>query len=154
MKKILTVSSLLLLISGTALAGSRYDECIKEEQALKAQQAGDCSGLKYLLNPSACFATQKALKVYAAGKCRQIGTEENVDFSAPKAVPEKKSPPPAKTVSTVPVAGAASVAVKKEVREVPQQEYTIEQLKEENARLKAENSRLRMENEQLRKAGR
>jgi hypothetical protein len=154
MKNILIASALLLLIPVTALPGSRYDECVKEEKALKAQQAGDCSGLKYLLNPSACFVTQKALKAYSGGKCRQIGIEEKVDLSAPKAVPEKKNHPPASTVSTVPVAGNSGVSVKKEVHEVPQQEYTVEELKEENARLKVENNRLRMENDQLRKAGR
>jgi hypothetical protein len=154
MKNILIASALLLLIPVTALAGSRYDECVKEEKALKSQQAGDCSGLKYLLNPSACFATQKALRAYAGGKCRQIGTEENVEFSTPKAVPEKKNLPPASTVSTVPVAGNSGVSVKKDIHEVPQQEYSIEELKADNARLKVENNRLRMENDQLRKAGR
>jgi len=153
MKNVCITVALLLLITGNALAGVEYDRCIKEEKALKAQEAGDCSGLKHLLNPSACYATKKALKEYRGGKCRQIGTEENVDFSTPKAVPEKNIPAPATTVSTVPVAGTAHVAVKKEVREIPQ-EYTFEQLKEENTRLKAENSRLRIENEQLRKTGR
>jgi hypothetical protein len=153
MKKILIVSALLLSISGTALAGSRYDECIKEEKALKAQEAGDCSGLKYLLNPTACFATQKALKVYASGRCKQIGIAENVDFSVPKVIPEKKSSKTVNASSAVSVNTIEQVSEKKADRAIPQQEYTIEQLKEENTRLKNEISRLNRENEQLRKTG-
>ena len=49
---------------------------------------------------------------------------------------------------------AGIVAVNKVETDVPQQETTLEQLKEENGRLKAEISRLKAENEQLRKAGR
>jgi len=151
MKNSLIVSAVLLLISGHALAGSSYDECIKNEKAIKAQEADDCSGLKYLFNPSGCFATRKAVKEYAGGKCRQIGAAEHVDFTAPKVIPGKKTPSP---VSTAPVISTTGVSVKKEIREMPQQEYTLEQLKEENVRLKAEISRLNTENEQLRKGGR
>lgn len=152
MKKLLFAAALLLCISGTALAGLEFDKCIKEEKALKAQEAGDCSGLKYLLNPSACFVTRKALKEYASGKCRKTGIAENVDFSVQKPIPEKKN-----NVSTYGIAGSANtvnkagnsggVAVKKAEPETAPQEPTIEQLKEENARLKAEI-------EQLRKTGR
>jgi len=154
MKNVCITAALLLLITGNALAGVEYDRCIKEEKALKTKEAGDCSGLKHLLNPSACYATKRALKEYRGGKCRQIGLTENVDFSAPKVVPEQKSPPPVNAVSTVPVNSIASESVQKAEREAPQQEYTIEQLKEENARLRAENDRLKTENEQLRKTGR
>ncbi|MBC8018946.1 MAG: hypothetical protein H7X83_10570 [Verrucomicrobia bacterium] len=142
MKNILIAAALLLLIAGTALAGTGYDECIKEEKALKAQEAGKCSGLKYLLNPSGCFATRKVLKGYATGKCREIGMSENVDFSVPKVIPEKKSINVGTSNQQKVESGAA------------QQESTMEQLKEENARLKAEIIRLKAENEQLRKAGR
>jgi hypothetical protein len=162
MKNLLTVSALLLLLSGTALAGSEYDRCIKEENDLKAQKASQCSGLRYILNPSACFATQKVLKEYKAGKCRQIGTAENVDFNAQAVTPEKKSSGSehisntgsAGCVITTNSAGNDGTAtVKKVETDVPQQGNTIEQLKEENARLKAEISRLNAENEQLRKTG-
>jgi hypothetical protein len=142
MKNMLTVSALLLLMSGNALAGSEYDRCIKEEKELKAQKASQCSGLRYILNPSACFATQKALKEYASGKCNKTGIAENVDFNAQPVIPEKK------------VISDANTKQKKVETEVPQQGNTIEQLKEENTRLKAEVSRLKAENEQLRKAGR
>jgi len=140
MKNILTLSTLLFLMSGNALAVS--DRCIKEENTLRTQEASQCSGLRYILNPSACFATQKDLKEYTSGKCKKIGSVENVDFSAQTVIPERK------------IISVSSVNQKKVQTEVPQQESTIEQMKEENARLKAEISRLKAENEQLRKAGR
>ena len=143
MKIYLIAAALLLLISGNALAGSEYDKCIKEEKALKAQEAGDCSGFKHLLNPSACFATRKALKEYAGGgKCRKIGSAENVDFSVLKSIPEKK---------IVNVSTGNQPVVR---TEAAPQASTMEQLKEENARLKAEINRLKTENEQLRSIGR
>ena len=163
MKNLLTLSALLLLLSGTALAGSGYDSCIKEEKALKAKEAGECSGLRQLLNPSACYGTQKALKEYKAGKCRQIGTTENVDFNARAAIPEKKSSTSGSAGNTESTGSASTtvspgnvgiVTEKKIDTDVPQQETTFEQLKEENARLKTEISRLKAENEQLRNAGR
>jgi hypothetical protein len=141
MKNILVVSALLLLISGNALAGVEYDRCVNEEKSLKAQEVSNCGGLRYLLNPSGCFATRKALKEYASGKCKEIGTAESVDFSVQKkVVPEKK------------YIGEAGTRQKRIETELPQQATTIEQLKEENARLKAEIIRLKTENEQLRKA--
>ena len=126
-------------MSGNALAGSTYDRCIKAETELKSQEASQCSGLKYLLNPSACYATQKILKEYKAGKCRQIGITENVDFSAQPVIPEKKG------------SSTGTVNQKKVETGVPLQESTIEQLKAEIFRLKAEIIRLKAENEQLRK---
>jgi hypothetical protein len=142
MKNMLTVLALLLLISGTALAGSEYNRCIKEENALKAQKAVQCSGFRYLLNPSACFATQKALKEYASGKCKKIDSVENADFSTQKVIQENKI-----------ISDADTKQMKVEI-EVPRQEATYEQLQEENERLKAEVGRLKAENAQLRKAGR
>lgn len=137
MRTFVTVSALLLLLSGNALAGSEYDKCIKEEKALKIQEARDCSGLSYLLNPSGCFATQKALRnSVSTGKCKNISVAENIDFSSPSVGPAKKS----------------GTAVKDSAPEESQQESLCEQLKDENERLKAEISRLRAENGQLRKA--
>ncbi len=165
MKNLLIVSILLTLISGNALAGSEYDKCIKEEHVLKAKEAGYCSGLRQLLNPSGCYATQRVLKEYEAGKCRQIGLAENVDFSTQAVITEKKSAPVAsvnKDGSSVNAGTAGSVAtvstvdrgtVKRSEAEVPQQKITLDQLKEENALLKAEIIRLKSENEQLIKAG-
>jgi len=161
MKNILIVAALLLLIAGNALAGSGYDRCIQDEKALKAQEAGDCSGLTHLLNPSACFATQKLLKEYKAGKCRQIGLAEHVDFNAPTVLPEKKASHTGTSSTTGSTASVSceigakkinSSEEKKVEAEVAQPKDSIEQLKEENARLKAEINRLKAENEQLRKA--
>jgi hypothetical protein len=163
MKNLLTLSALLLLLSGTALAGSGYDSCIKEEKTLKAKEASECSGLRQLFNPSACYGTQKALKEYKAGKCRQIGTAENVDFTVRAVTPEKKISTSGSTsnsgstgsVSTSVSPGNVGIVTEKKVdTDVPQQETTLEQLNEENARLKTEISRLKAENEQLRNTGR
>jgi hypothetical protein len=151
MKNVCITAALLLLITGNALAGVEYDRCIKEEKALKTKEAGDCSGFKHLLNPSACYATKKALKEYKGGKCRQIGLSENVDFGAPKIIPEKTV---SNTGSAGTITSVESVAVQKAECEIPQQSYSIEQLKEENAHLKTEIDRLKTENEQLRNAGR
>ena len=88
MRILLTVSALLLLISGNVLAGSEYDRCVKEEKSLKAREASACSGFSYLVNPSGCFATQKVLKEYTStGKCKGIGIAEGVDFSPPSVIP-------------------------------------------------------------------
>ena len=162
MKTILTISALSLLISGNALAGSSYDSCIKTEKDLKAEEVSACKGMSYLLNPSGCFAKQKALKEYTAGKCRQIGAAENVDFNAKQVIQEKKgagtvskgvSGVSTDSVNTAAKPGnAGSGAVKKTEPGPAQQEPTMEQLKEENARLKAENNRLTEELEQFTKA--
>lgn len=144
----LILSALLLLISGNVLAGSEYDNCIKEQNTLKTQEVSNCSGLNYLFNPSACFATRRVLKEYiSTGKCKKIGISENVNFSVPPVIPAKK----ASSVSSVD--GVNPAAVKTSESEVPQQESTYEQLKDENSRLKTEINRLKSENEQLRKTG-
>ncbi len=142
MKYILTISALLLSISALALAGTGYERCITEEKLLKEREAADCSGLSYLLNPSACFATQKALREYTAGKCKEIGMLENVDVRVLQEKPEKNAN------------SLCTVNHKKGDNEVAPQESTFEQLKDENARLKAEISRLKADNELLRKADR
>jgi len=149
MKTILVLSALFLLITGTALAGSGYDNCIKEEKALKAEEVSACGGLSYLLNPSSCFAKRKLLKEYSAGKCRKIGAAENVDFSAVTVIPEKKDIiiGTGSRVSTP----ASATAIKAAPGAV-QGETTLEQLKEENTRLKAEVIRLTTELEQYTKA--
>jgi hypothetical protein len=128
------------MISGNALANSEYDKCIKEEKDLKMQEAIECSGLRYLLNPSGCFATRKTLKDYSSGKCKKNGMIESVDFNSNKIVQENK------------IITNSSFDPKKAEIKVPQQVNMNDQLKEENARLKAEISRLKAENEQLRKA--
>jgi hypothetical protein len=161
MKNILMIFLLLAVMSGKALAGSGYDTCIKEEKALKVKETAECNGLRYLLNPSACYGTQKSLNEYKAGKCRQIGINENVDFSTQPVVPSKKI----SAAGNIPTASAEgnlnsiskdervrTVSAQKAGPEIPKQEPTAEQLKEENTRLKAEISRLNAELEQFGKA--
>jgi hypothetical protein len=140
MKNRLIVPAALLLLAGNALAGVGYDSCIKEEKALKLKEADDCSGLKYLLNPSGCFATRKVMKEYDPEKCKRIGRSENVDVTVKKTLPERKD------------ISSSSPETKKTEAGPVQQELTIEQLKAENSRFKTEIIRLTTENEQLRKS--
>lgn len=148
MKRSLIVAALILMIAENGLAGVEYDRCIKEEKALKTQETGDCSGLKYLLNPSGCFATRKVLKEYASGKCKNIGISENVDFNVQKVVPEKKITNVGSVAAPITSGGRSAPRTETDGRppEVPH-----DQLKAENDRLKAEIVRLKTENEQLRK---
>jgi hypothetical protein len=172
MKILMAASALSLFLAGNALAGSGYDSCIREEKALKAREVEECSGLSYLLNPSACFATQRILKEYKAGKCRQVGIAENVDFSGQTGAPEKKSASradtgnagntgssgkeaaPARAGSPDSKDTDSAAAVKKTETGIVPQEPSIEMLQEDNRRLKAEIIRLKTENEKLRKTGR
>ncbi len=144
MRTILILSALLLSMAGNLMAGSGYDRCVKEEAALKAKEKDACSGLSYVLNPSGCFATRKALKEYASGKCRKIGVSEKVDLNAPAVVPAKNNTP-APTVEragqAAPVKPAPELPPKEIARERPEDE--ISRLKEEIGRLTAENERLR-----------
>jgi len=170
MKTILTMSALLFLISGNAFAGSQYDACIKKVKSLKAKEASNCSGLKYLLDPSSCFRTQKELKEIDS-TCAAIGAAEKVDVSAPKTVPENKvtaapqKPAEAAPAAAVPDKSAAGVVpapphkpaaqtppAQPVVSVEPTVETACDQARTENARLKSENIRLRAENEKLRKA--
>ncbi|KAB0670367.1 hypothetical protein F6V30_09445 [Oryzomonas sagensis] len=149
MRILLPLSVLLLVLSGNALAGSGYDRCIKEQDALKKKEAGACSGFSYLLNPSACFATQKALREYTAtDKCNKIGSAENADSGVLPVVPAKQAVSGGNGGG-----GNPAVEVKKPEPVAPHPESTCEQLKDENVRLKAEINHLTTENEQLRKTG-
>lgn len=149
MRIIMYLPVLLLVTSGTALAGSGYDACIKEQAALEAQEASECSGFRYLFNPSPCFTTQRALREYTTtDKCKNIGIAEQVDFSAQPGGTEDKGGGKGM------VDGVSPAAAKTSAPEAPHQESACEQLKDENIRLRAEINRLTTENEQLRKAGR
>lgn len=149
MRTILTVSALLLLIAGNALAVSEYDRCINEEKTLRRREAGECSGFSYLVNPSACFKTRRILNEYtSSGKCHEIGVTENVDFGVQPPLPPKNAGSGGKT------AASGRGITKRTELEAPQQESGCEQLSLENTRLKTENSRLKTENELLRKTGR
>jgi hypothetical protein len=129
----------LSLAAGTAVAGTGYDRCSAEEQALRTEAVDRCRGFSYLLNPSGCFIAQKALKAFDGDKCRALKAAEQ---TAPE------SEPPPLTVAEPPLGdnGHEKAALKASVPEPD-----MEQLKAENARLKAEIERLRAEMEQLRR---
>jgi hypothetical protein len=178
MKTILIMTGLLLFIAGNSQAGSQYDACIKQEKALKAKAASDCSGLRYLLDPSSCFKKRKELKEYTDGKCSALSAGGQIDVSPPKAAPEQKSagtpqkpaemtpavatpetnagdrvsaPPQKPEVKASPPTAAAPQR-QPAVPAEPAAEAICDQIKTENGRLKTENSRLRSEIEQLRRA--
>jgi hypothetical protein len=131
-----------LLLPGHLLAASGYDTCVQEEQTLRAQEKDRCSGLSYILNPSGCFAAQKALKAHREGKCRDIVRAGETKAPVPPAAPPPV-PAPALTAPAPPrTAGAA-----KEPGTGTEQE--CDRLKAENARLRAEIERLRAEIDQL-----
>lgn len=137
MNKVLALVAMVILSSGSALAGDGYDRCVREEKALRAEVVDSCSGVRYLLNPSGCFAAQKAVKGYDNDRCRKIGETEKVTATPPAAVPEKK---------TGPDAGPAQAERKPAV---PRQDSDVERLKAENDQLKAEIARLKAEIAQL-----
>ena len=147
-KNLLTIGALLLALPVSGLAGSEYDRCIKEEKILKDREAGDCSGLSYLFNPSGCFATRKALREYTPGKCRDIGKAEHVEFSIQAPVSEKKRGATSRVITAATPVNDTADRVETEM--VPQL-ISLEQLQDENARLKSEVKRLKSENEQLKK---
>jgi len=143
MKFTAALISTTLLLPGHVLAASGYDTCIQEEKTLRAQEKEQCSGLSYLLNPSGCFAAQKALRAHQDGKCREITGAGNINPapippSAPPTVPAPAQPLPAPT---------RSPDAAKETGSGTEQE--CDRLKTENVRLKAEIERLRAEIEQL-----
>jgi len=154
MKHTVTICALLLWATGSAMAGSGYDACLQEEKELKAKESASCGGLSYLLNPSPCYATRRVLKEYKAGKCREIGVAEGVDFTVRPAVPERIAPP---SPVSLPQRPAKPETPRVEtVREAPPVQHqksavTLEGLQTENTRLRAEITRLKNENEQLRK---
>ena len=138
MKKVLALVAMVLLPSGSALAGDGYDRCVREEKALRAEVVDSCSGVRYLFNPSGCFAAQKAVKEYDNDRCKKIGEAEKVTSpSPPAAVPEKN------------VGAGVGLTQAESTPAVPRQESDVEQLKAENAQLKAEIARLKAEIAQL-----
>jgi len=143
MKFTAALISALLLLPGHALAASGYDTCVQEEKTLLAQEKERCSGLSYILNPSGCFAAQKALREQQGGKCRDIIREGEIKAApippfAPPIVPTpaQTTPAPARTTDAAEKPGGGT-------------EQECSRLKTENVRLRAEIERLRAEIEQL-----
>ncbi|NVN98049.1 MAG: hypothetical protein HXX17_01915 [Geobacteraceae bacterium] len=137
------VLPVLLLMSGNVRAGNEFDKCIQDEKSLKAEETSSCSGLNYVFNPNACFATRKELKKYTStDKCTKIGIVENVDVKTPPVAPVEQ------------VKAKDQVDINKAAPEIQSHKSYCEQLKDENILLKEEVYRLIVENEQLRKTGR
>lgn len=126
MQKACLISFILMIITIDASAGTGYDNCLREEKALRSRESGACSGMSYLFNPSGCFATQKDLKDYDKGKCRAIGLSEHVVFGKDgvKDVPVTMTLMPATNLT-------------------PRQQTEIEALRLEVTRLNAEIIRLK-----------
>ncbi len=154
MKNLLIATILLSLVPGTVRAATTYETCMKEEKVLKTREVDDCRGLKYLLNPSGCFATRKKVKEFAGGACAEI-----IRAGKPETVAEPS--PPQKMGVATPVAPPTPTSIESPTKAVTQTAVTtepvaahipatLEQLKEENARLKAEIGRLTIENKKLR----
>jgi len=147
MTRLITVIVLMLVSAGSfAFAGSGYDSCRQEENRLRLDEAEQCSGWGYILNPSACFNTRKALVPYTGGKCRAIAVSEGVAEEKVEASPP--APP-------VPVARPAKVSPA--AAELPGQPALarpteLELLKKEVAELKAELELLKEEVMKLRGA--
>ena len=90
--KAVAVLIAVLLLPAYVLAAAEYDACVQEEKTLRAQDKDRCSGLSYLLNPSGCFAVQKAIRAYNNGKCPGIIRAGNI-----QPAPNPPMSPPAET---------------------------------------------------------
>ncbi|HTG83046.1 MAG TPA: hypothetical protein VL949_13965 [Geobacteraceae bacterium] len=137
MKAVAALVAVALLLPGHVLAASDYERCLQEEATLRKEEKEKCSGLSYLLNPSGCFAAQKAVKAFTSGACP--GT-----IKAGSAQPVPVPPAPPLPVKTPP----APAAVKDDVKAGKDE---CDRLWEENVRLKVEVDRLRSEIERLKK---
>jgi hypothetical protein len=131
-----------------ASTDQKLDACRKQEQELRLKESDLCSGIKYLLNPSACFSAKKQLKESVEGKCRNIGSVGNgaAQETAQKTVPAA-SPSVAPRINSAVLAPYQARSTKSTQKQVGDAEY----LREENARMKAENERLKLELENMRK---
>jgi hypothetical protein len=128
--------------------------CSSKEKELRLKESDLCTGIKYLLNPSACFSTRKLLKEYDEGKCRTVRPH---DKPIGREQAEKKTPAMSEPQPTGPSTGpavspltAAPVPASSASTEKPLGE--TEKLRIENERFRAENERLKDELERLRKS--
>jgi len=136
MKRLIPLVVLVMVSAGScAFAGSGYDSCRQEEKRLRLDEADQCSGWEYVLNPSACFNTRKALAPYVGGKCRAIAVSEGMEEKAEATAPLPLIPAALAREST-----SAALA----------QSSELELLKKEVAELKAELELLKKEVVKLR----
>lgn len=156
LKRLLLLSGCCaLLLAGTAMAGSGFEACTKEEIRLRLSEADQCTGMSYIFNPSACFITRKELAPYDMGKCREIARQEGIAPGRPEPAmagkatevtekkPEQLKPAvitltaPPHSAQVVPLEAAKPTAeIEQLKREVAELKTGLEQLKEEVARLR------------------
>jgi len=154
MKRLATVIVLMLVSAGScAFAGSGYDSCRQEENRLRLDETEQCSGWGYILNPSACFNTRKALAPYAGGKCRAIAVSEGVAEEKSEAAAPAPPVPAGVKVSPAAAEHPGQPAVTRESTPVAASRPSeLELLKKEVAELKAELELLKKEVLKLRGA--
>ena len=147
MTRLITVIVLMIVSAGScAFAGSGYDSCRQEEKRLRLDEAEQCSGWGYILNPSACFNTRKALAPFAGGKCRAIAVSEGV-------IDEKvEAAAPAPPVPSAQAAKERPAAAELPGQPALAQSSELELLKKEVAELKSELELLKKEVLKLRGA--
>lgn len=153
MKQLLAVIMLLTIIDCSIVsAGSVYDACRREESRLRSQEADQCTGWEYVLNPSACFNTRKALAPYNSDKCRAIAisegvVEKKVDAEKPVAVytvlEPAKDPPGADAAGQPGPATPASGVHEGHTSELELLRREVTALRVEVERLRGEVARLR-----------
>jgi len=156
MTRLITFIVLMIVSAGSfAFAGSGYDSCRQEEIRLRLDEADQCSGWGYILNPSACFNTRKSLAPYAGGKCRAIAVSEGVAEEKVEAAAPAPLIPAAQAAKERPAAaelpGQPTVA-KETTSAALAQSSELEMLKKEVAALKAELELLKKEVVKLRGA--
>ena len=166
MKKLIVSLAVIAMTAGICQADSGYEACLNSEKALKAEEKSDCSGMKYLLNPSGCFATRKKVKEQRI-KCAELAVTQPARQTAAEPKPPVVTPP-SPLQDPVPVKPTTAPTIRNDVQPSPpatvpskpaprpsstraesQPALSCDQLKEENARLKIENERLKAEVEQL-----
>lgn len=146
MKRLKVVMMLMTILAGSAaFAGSDSDACRQEETRLRGEEADRCTGWNYVLNPSACFNTRKALSPFDKGKCRELTANEGVveigngPASSPAARPSPQQASEAGAVPQIPVQplmDGTGGSAKNLLTELVQLRSEVERLKDEIARLK------------------
>ena len=151
----LLTNGFALLLAGTAMAGSGFEACTKEEKRLRLAEAEQCNGMSYIFNPSACFITRKELIPYDRGKCREAARQEGIDPARPDPVTDGKAaqvaekkpeqlkpaaiplPVPSHSAEVAPLDAAAPSREIEQLRsEVAELKAGLERLKEEVARMR------------------
>ena len=142
----ITILTLLLLGSVPTIYGAeKKDPCQADLQQLRAAEAEQCNGLNYLVNPSACFNTRKALAPFNSGRCGQLAAPP-----AAPAVPTAPSPASAAPAAVAPAVQPPAVppapVASRPANPAPVSgEADLDRLRRELADLKAELQRFKEE---------